>query len=323
MIIKQLRRKTNSIASLVNYFNKGRSQGDEFFFTRNIYSDKAYYIIKEFLENAKILNKRKNGNIYYHEILSLKKQPNFTTEELKEILLDGLEHYIQLRGENCLIYAVFHEEHNQVHLHVAISSNEIGEKKPHYFSDVQFEKLMIKAKDYVHEKHPKLERIEPKKKKSRAKSKSIDSEVHLKKRTGKPTDREKFRDRLKTIFSLSKNPSEFNKFLRMENIEIYKRGNTFGFLDKATNKKYRLRVLELDEDFEKMSYDFRIHAQVQDGNKPEDDGQHKKATAEKMKSRNEKPEKDEIEYDKQLFKERAREATEKKKDRKKTHDRYR
>ena len=295
MIIKQLKRKTNSIASLVNYFNKGRDKDDENYFTHNIYATKPYYIIKEFLENAKILKKRKNGNIYYHEILSLKKQAEFSTEELKEILLDAFEHYMTLRGQNCLAYAVFHETHNQVHMHLAISSNEIGEKSPHYFSDSQFEKLMIKAKAYVHEKYPKLERIEPKKKKSRAKSKSIDSEVHLKKRTGKPTGREMFRDRLKTILSLSKNPSEFNEFLRMENIEIYKRGDTFGFLDKTTDKKYRLRVLELDEDFEKMSYDFKTHAQYQKISR----------------------------QDKEAFKDRAREAKEKKKSKEKTHERSR
>ena len=256
IIIKSMSRKTASFSQLLKYINKGREKDDEYYFSHNLYSNKEYFITKEFLENHKVLKRRKNTNSLFHEVISIKYQKGYSKEELKEILKDLTEQYIKARADNCLVYAVIHEQHNQIHSHLMISSNELDNTKTRYYSKRQFKQIQELTRQYAYEKYPKLERdekLEKTKKKQRAKAKTIDSEVHLKKRTGKQSEREKVRERLKTIFELSKNREEFLKFLRIEKLELYQRGNTFGFLDQKTSKKYRLKTLELESEFQNMS----------------------------------------------------------------------
>lgn len=246
-------RRTASFSQLLHYVNKGRVEEDEYYFKHNIYGNKPYNIVREYITNHKLLKKRKNGVALYHEVISLKYQTGYNKEELRGILLDIVEQYSQVRAQNCLVYAVVHEQHNQIHSHLMISANEIENHRPHYFSKAKFEEIKKQLEDYAYTKYPKLEKPEPKKKKARAKSKSIDREIHLKKRTGKLSEREKFKEQLNKIFSESLNPDEFLKSLEDENISIYKRGNTFGFLDTLSGRKYRLKTLELDAEFSNMN----------------------------------------------------------------------
>jgi len=253
-------RKTASFSQLLKYINKGRIKGDEYYFTHNLYSNKEYFITKEFLENHKILKKRKNTNSLFHEVISIKYQKGYSKEELREILKDLTEQYVKARANNCLIYAVIHEQHNQIHSHLMISSNELDGTKTHYYSKREFKQIQELTRQYAYEKYPLLEqteKLEKTKKKQRAKAKTIDSEVHLKKRTGQQSEREKVKERLRTIFELAKNREEFLNFLRIEKLELYQRGNTFGFLDQNTGKKYRLKTLELENEFQNMSEHFQ------------------------------------------------------------------
>ncbi|MDL2280038.1 relaxase/mobilization nuclease domain-containing protein, partial [Desulfovibrio sp. OttesenSCG-928-G11] len=261
--IKSMSRKTASFSQLINYINKGREKDDEYCFKHNIYASKPYTITKEFLENHKTLKKRKNTNSLFHEVISIKYQKSYSKEQLREILKDLTEQYIKARANNCLVYSVIHEQHNQIHAHLMISSNELDSTKTHYFSKHQYKQIQELTRKYAYEKYPQLEREETKEKlkeqskqSSKRKSKIVDSEVHLKKRTGKDSEREKLRERLKTIFKLAKSQDEFIKFLRMEKLELYQRGQTFGFLDQETGKKYRLKTLELENEFQNMNDSF-------------------------------------------------------------------
>lgn len=269
-------RKTASFSQLLNYINKGREKEDEYFFKYNIYANKPYTITKEFLENHKNLKKRKNTNSLFHEVISIKYQKAYSKEELREILKDLTEQYIQARAKNCLVYSVIHEQHNQIHAHLMISSNELDNSKTHYFSKYQYKQIQELTRKYAYEKYPQLEREETKEKSKKKdfpkrKSKTVDSEVHLKKRTGKESEREKLRKRLETIFELAKDQHEFIKFLRMEKLELYQRGQTYGVLDQATSKKYRLKTLELENEFRNMN-DFFLKQQ----NERDKQAQHEK-----------------------------------------------
>jgi len=259
-------RKTASFSQLINYINKGREKDDEYCFKHNIYANKPYTITKEFLENHKTLKKRKNTNSLFHEVISIKYQKGYSKEQLREILKDITEQYIKARANNCLVYSVIHEQHNQIHAHLMISSNELDSTKTYYFSKHQYKQIQELTRKYAYEKYPQLEHEEIKnqskeksKQSSKRKSKIVDSEVHLKKRTGKDSEREKLRERLKTIFGLAKDGQEFIKFLRMEKLELYQRGQTFGFLDQESSKKYRLKTLELENEFQSMNDSFFKH----------------------------------------------------------------
>ena len=263
IIIKSMSRKTASFSQLLNYINKGREKEDEYSFKHNLYANKPYTITKEFLENHKTLKKRKNTNSLFHEVISIKYQKGYTKEQLKEILKDLTEQYVNVRAKNCLVYSVIHEQHNQIHAHLMISSNELDSKKTHYFSKYQYKQIQELTRKYAYEKYPELEREETKEKSkeqnkqsSKRKSKTVDSEVHLKKRTGKESEREKLRNMLETIFELAKDLNELTTFLRMEKLELYQRGQTFGVTNQETSKKYRLKTLELEDEFKKMNDSF-------------------------------------------------------------------
>jgi hypothetical protein len=256
MIIKSMSRKTASFSQLLTYLNKGRLTNDLYTFKHNIYSHKPYYIVKEYHENCKNLKRRVNGNFLFHEIISLKHQNNMTIEEQREMLKDLIAEYVNARADNNMVYGVIHEQHNQVHCHLMISSNEISNNRNKRMSKNQFAEIRTNLENYARAKYPTLEIAEKTKRRARAKARVIDNEVQLKKRTGKKSDRELMKERLQAIFSKSKNPQDFIRYLEAEVIQVYQRGKTFGFLDELTGKKYRLKTLELEKEFAEMDMSF-------------------------------------------------------------------
>lgn len=289
IIIKSLSRKTASHSQLLKYINKGRVEGDEFCLKHNIYSNTHYKIVREFLKNHDCLKKRKNSNALYHEIISIKHQKEYSKEELKNILLDIAEQYIEIRAKDCLVYGVIHENKQGIHLHLAISSNELYSTKNHYFSKQDFRNIQKKINEYAYKKYPKLELIEEKEKKDKAKSKSKDSEVHIKKRTGKPSQKEVIRETLKDIFATCKNVDEFNIRIREANLYMYHRGKNLGFEDLATNRRYRLANLGLEDEFEALNNRFSTPSDKQEPfQKQTDDNAKTRFKEQQQKIRDEK-----------------------------------
>jgi hypothetical protein len=256
MIIKSMSRKTASFSQLLDYVNNGRKKDDEYSFRYNVYSHKPHYIIEEYLENHKKLRKQKNSNALYHEIISLKHQKNLTIEEQKEILKDLMEQFTKTRANNNLVYGVIHEQHNQVHCHLMISSNELESQKNKRLSLKQFDEIKEKLREYAYEKYPKLEKLvnEKSKRKARSKTRATDNEIQLKKRTGKKSNRELTKELLQAIITKSMNSQEFISALQAEKITIYQRGKKFGFLDEVTGRKYRVSTLGLENEFEQLEH---------------------------------------------------------------------
>jgi hypothetical protein len=248
-------KKTASYLQLLTYINKERRENDEYFFRHNIYSYKPYYIVKEYRENYKNLRKQKNSNALYHEIISLKRQENLTIEEQREIIKDLAEQYTKARANNNLVYGVIHEQYNQIHCHLMISSNELENHKNKHISKQQFKEIKEKLREYAYIKYPKLEHLVNReaKKKARANAKVIYNEIQYKKRTGKQSDREQIKEIVNEIFSVSKTADDFIQRLKEAKLEIYKKGSVFGFLATLTGKKYRLKTLELENEFQKFS----------------------------------------------------------------------
>jgi hypothetical protein len=255
MIIKSKSRETASFSQLISYMNKGRTENDKYLLRHNIYSYRHYDIVKEYLENHKKLKKRKNSLALFHEIISLKHQKNLTIEEQREILKDLAEQYIKARANNNLVYGVIHEQHNQVHVHLIISSNEIENNRNKRLSKMQFKETKKMMREYAYNKYPKIERLvsEETNTETKAKTKNIDDEVQYKKRTGKATDKEQIRDVITAIFAKTKTADDFVQLLRDAKLELYKRGKQFGFLNIGTGKKYRLQTLRLEEEFQNLN----------------------------------------------------------------------
>ncbi len=254
MIIKSLSRKLPSFGQLIEYMSDGADE--KFIYSRNLYTEdlkNQRRIENEFKKNFSFLKRQKNSNSMYHEILSISKS-DLEIDKQKEILFSLLGNYIEARAKNCLVYGRLHEEDNNLHFHLLISSNEIEAKKNYYLSKKEFSEVKKGFEKYVLGKYPELkqkELINNPKKNNRISRK----EFELKKRTGKITKRESIQYRLTKIFNASSTREEFINLLRAENIQVYIRGKNIGFIDEADNKKrrYRLNKLGLSEEFNKMS----------------------------------------------------------------------
>ena len=229
--------------------------------TKYVYSHNLYagnlkdsgQISSEFLQNYELLKKQKNSNSLYHEIISISKS-SLDTEEQKEKLFEIVAEYTKIRAGKSLVYGCLHEAKDNLHFHLMISSNELGQEKNHRLTKLQFDQIKKNLEDYVLKQYPELEQkqIINKEKKQGYNSQK---EFELKKRTGKITKKESIQVRLVNIFNSVSSKEQFFTELEKNNISIYTRGKNIGFIDlnDETKRKYRLNKLGLSEEFNKMS----------------------------------------------------------------------
>lgn len=247
-------RKLPSFQQLIKYMLK--SADTKYIYSNNLYTyslEDINEITKEFLQNYEFLKKQKNSNSLYHEIISITKS-SLDTEEQKEKLFEIVAEYTKIRAGKNLVYGCLHEGKDNLHFHLMISSNELGQEKNHRLTKLQFDQIKKNLEDYVLRQYPELEQkqIINKEKKQ---GYSSQKEFELKKRTGKITKKESIQVRLVNIFNSVSNKEQFFRELENNNIQIYTRGKNIGFVDlnDETRRKYRLNKLGLSEEFNKMS----------------------------------------------------------------------
>lgn len=261
MIIKSMSRKHRSFSQLFNYMKKGSSQSSEYdFFSKNLYSTSDKDITNEFLHNAQLLKARANGNYLFHEVISLTKSKQLTLEQEKERLFDIVRLYTEKRCDNNLVAGFIHDEKaNNLHLHLMISSNEIGEYKNQRLTKFEFDKIKKETEKYVIEKYPELEQDiiinwqKDNAKKSQPKAKQSNKAGEVKRKGGRLAKKEKITTTLKNVFSQSCSKNDFFNRLAEQDIELYNRGNTIGFINHSDDKKYRLKTLGLESEFKRIN----------------------------------------------------------------------
>ncbi len=286
MIIKSLSRKKPTFSQLIEYMATDSDR--KYIYSRNLYTQNLEdyrRIENEFKRNFSFLKRQKNSNSMYHEILSISKS-DLDIERQKEILFSLLDEYTGARAKNCLIYGRLHEEENNLHFHLLISSNEIEARKNHYLSKKEFSEVKKGFEKYVLTNFPELKQKElinkPKKEQGISRK-----EFELKKRTGTITKRESIQYRLTKIFNACSTQKEFIDLLRLENIKVYIRGKNIGFIDEADKKKrrYRLNKLGLSEEFNKMSNIIAQSVGVKAGSGSRARKNNQKTKAEKIKNK--------------------------------------
>ena len=257
MIIKSMSRKQASFGQLVDYFEDGR-QDEKHTIYHNVFANNTENIKAEFNKNATFLSKRKNGVYLYHEVLSITKSTKLTEEKQKDILNEIAKKYIQGRAKDNLVYGVMHhDKKDHLHYHFMISSNELEGNTKHRLSKEEFSQFKKDLESYVLEVYPELEQKKLINKESGAEKeigeKLSNKGVELKRRTGKTSQKDSVKERLRAVFSLSKNKADFFNGLQNENLSIYVNGNTIGILDKATQRKHRLKTLGMLDEFNAIS----------------------------------------------------------------------
>jgi len=251
MIIKSMSRKQATFGQLVDYMEDGR-QDKKYTLKHNLYSNKAEKIKEEFEENASYIKKRKNGVYMYHEVLSLTKSNTITEEQQKERLREIALQYIEKRSQNNLVYAVLHDDkQGNLHYHFMISSNEVQDTSKHRLSKKEFDNLKKELEHQVLKNYPELEQKEIINKKSKEKLSKKGAE--LKRRTGKTSQRDSVKNRLKTVFNSSEDKQSFFENMTNEKLEVYVRGKNIGVVDTITGRKHRLQTLGMVDEFNRIS----------------------------------------------------------------------
>lgn len=129
MIIKSLSRKNPSFAQLYDYLNReGKTEGEAI--TWNLATgdpENRPGILDEFFRNSRHLAKRVNGNVLYHEVVSLKRLPEDSIDDLRSALVDLTVHYLENRAPEQLGFGRVHIEDEHVHCHLMISANAIAD----------------------------------------------------------------------------------------------------------------------------------------------------------------------------------------------------
>ena len=108
---------------------------------------------KDFTDNARFLPARKGGVYYYHDIISVSKKDS--EHVTSAILQDLMTTYIKMRGlENAIVLA---KAHDNQHIHVMSSANELRSKKRLRMGYKTMQDLLFKFEERHKIKYPQLE----------------------------------------------------------------------------------------------------------------------------------------------------------------------
>ena len=218
----------------------------------NLYANNSENVKEEFSKNAEFLKERKNGVFMYHEILSVTKSSKISLDKQKEILMELAQKYLQERAKNNLAYGVLHDDKSDnLHYHFMISSNEASKKIKHRLTKNEFDKIKKNLENYVLNIYPEMEQkaVINKTKDENTSTK----EYELKKRTGKQSERDQVKSKLKEVFEKSKTKQQFFNNLANSGFELYIHGNTIGVKNNETGLNYRLKTLGLLDEFYEIS----------------------------------------------------------------------
>ena len=228
MIIKSMSRKNTSFAQLIKYFEKEQVNSR---FSWNLYScmNDRDSIIKEFESNSKYL-KNARGKVYlYHEVLSLEKN-NLSIKKQQEILQDLSKKYISQRANESLVYGVIHNDTNNLHMHLMISSNKVLSSKRERLSKKEFKTIQHTLEQYKNEYYKELTQTNFYEQKQYTKSKQSKKEF--------------VRENLEYIFKRSLSKVSLENALKNQGFTIKQKG--VNFVVEYENKTYRLKTLDLD-----------------------------------------------------------------------------
>lgn len=260
MIIKSMSRKERTFAQLVGYIERDREDSPEDLY-HNFFEHSRSEVIAEFEANARHLKARKNGNVMYHEVVSIARHPDLDVTTQKAMLRDLTERYVAERAPECLVFGTLHDDQaHSLHYHLVISANAIGDKKRHSLKKREFVRIQREIERYCNERYPELEQgrvIDPRVRGSEGEREpALEGKVSEKgyqryRRTGALPTREALIARIEPVLA-SDSLGEASALLAANELEFYTHGNQVGVIDKRTGRRHRLNTLGLTDQFERF-----------------------------------------------------------------------
>ncbi len=271
MIIKSMSRKTRTFRRLLEYIANPAEKGP--LWTHNLPADPANReeIEKELLANARLLRRRRNGNVLYHEILS------FSSADQGRVSVDVMEavtrFYLELRAPYALACAQAHFNTDCPHVHLVISANDLGSANRLRLSKARFQDIKLELNAFVRSRFPELAQsselipVSPRLNESRR-------EIERRRR-GEPRSSQKLevRDQVSSILVMATSGEDLFRRLMEKGLKLYKRGASIGIEDTSTptNRRYRLRTLGLEERFHQALQDMKRPVARRDRDHPSTD----------------------------------------------------
>jgi hypothetical protein len=251
MIVRSMSRKEPSFGQLLAYVS--RDVADQRFAIRhNLLAHDAPSLITEYETNAKLLPKRKNGVVMYHEILSITRAKTLSGDLQKEALRDIALDYIRARAPRCLVLGQLHDDHeDHLHYHLVISANPFGRAERHRLSRQDFRKIQVDLEARVLNHHPELQQSVAINRKAEAKVLSQKG-IELERRTGRTPQKDTLVSALRAIFLSARDDADLFAKLTDAGLELYTRGKSVGVRDLDKGRNHRLATLGLASDYQSM-----------------------------------------------------------------------
>ena len=252
MIIKSMSRKEPSFSQLLAYVSRDASD-TRYELRHNLLGRDIATMTAELEDNARLLPKRKNGVVVYHEIISITRSRRLTEDMQKEMLRGIALDYIRERAPQCLAFGTLHhDQKKQLHYHLVISANPFGARERHRLSKKDFRAIQVGIESRVLALHPELEQSLAIGKKAKPRQLSQPG-IELQRRTGKTPQKQDLKARVSAIFAAAQDREDLFRRLTDARLELYTRGKTVGLHDLDKGRNHRIVTLGLAEEFKVMS----------------------------------------------------------------------
>lgn len=270
MIVKSISRKTQSFRELLAYISKPEEKGPLWLHNIPIDSSDPESVLWQLEENARLLRRRRNGNVLYHEILS------FSSEDADRVDPAVAEsvarRYLELRAPYALAAARAHFNTSCPHVHLVISANDLGSTNRLRISKSRFEEIKSELTAFVRSRFPELARsgeiFIPTLSTARGERLYESNPETERRRRGevRPSRKEEVRDQVAAVLGAARTGEECFRCLLAAGLRIYKYGSSIGVEEISTpaRKRYRLKTLGLDQQFERALGDWTALAKAQD-----------------------------------------------------------
>ena len=240
----------SAFAGLLGYFRK-EDAGQAILHNLRSTKDDLRAIEQEFAANAGYLPRRKNGVVLFHEVLSFHARDS---EQLTpEILADIVKHYLQLRAPKALAYAKPHYDADHVHVHVAISANNLGSRQRLRLSRYEFGRIKQRMEHYQCQHYPQLvhSRIDHGEKQQNRQPTAEQVQQRHSAKADMQTEKVQAKQIILRALTEQSSQEAFEQALKQQGFVFYQRGTkTFGVEAQTSGRKYRFKTLGIMEEYE-------------------------------------------------------------------------
>lgn len=231
MIFKSLSRKSESFTQLYDYINReGKPIGEGIVWNLSTFDvEDRSLILSDFYENAKFLSPRKNGNVLYHEILSLPRTSESDLDTLQNAIHDMAIYWLEARAHDHLAFGRIHLEDHNIHMHLMVSANGLGEDRKR-LSKFEFERIQEDCEAYIAQRYPELDL----------------PMLHQKTELPQPSPEEELKTTLQTILDqkITHETPSIKSRVHAAGLEFHYRGGTT-YSVTFNGKRYRFKKLGL------------------------------------------------------------------------------